>query len=515
MHGLHSAGPGSDPPGDSTEVRAGTLLLRPAPREIVGPAGTVMVEPKVMQVLLCLAASESVVTRRQLEQYCWGTVASDEMINRAVAAARRALRAVGTEAELQTIPRTGYRLVVPATVGPAEPQAVPPERPESSRPTRRALVAASLATAGAVAAGFWWQRQAADLVGDPALEQVRLAWRMGRPDHGAQSLGLAREAVKRAPGSGEAWGWLALMLRDTAEFGPVAEASSIVSACETAARRALAIDPAQPQAHTALATLPPLFGNWVATRQRLRTVLAASPDEPCASDHLGFAEFAMGRVKAAAAIGETLVAADPLAAVHQYKHVYRLWTLGRLAEMDRVADRAMTLWPDHPAVFMARLWTLAFTGRVPAARGMLTEGPEAVRLPPALALLYDQTFVALGGAGGAARATAINGNLEMGRRGPGAALMAVNHLGALGALDEAFMVINAWLRHQGPLVVAQDNPADLPDVNELRRRKTNMLFLPSAAGLRADPRFAELVNGIGLAREWHRSGLKPDYLLAG
>lgn len=164
---------------------------------------------------------------------------------------------------------------------------------------------------------------------------------------------------------------------------------------------------------------------------------------------------------------------------------------------------------------MARLWTLAFTDRVVAARGLLSEQASTLRMPPSYAALFDRTFAALDGAGTRMWKQAVADNLELGRHGPGAAIPAINHLCALGAHDEVFMVANAWLRHQGPLVVAQDNPAELPSVNEIRRRKTLMLFLPSAAGLRADPRFAELMSGIGLMQEWARSGLKPDYQLAG
>lgn len=497
-------------------------MLRPASREVVGPAGAVMVEPKVMQVLLCLAANPAgdpaahpaVMTRRQLEQQCWGSQASDEMINRAIAAARRALRTVGAGAELQTIPRTGYRLVLPAEAA-AAPAEVPPAPAmlPPPRPSRRTMLAAGLAAAGAGAAGLWWQQRRP--VTDPRLEQVRMAWRSGRPEQVPKAMALARDVTRRTPDNAAAWGWLAMLQRDVAEYGPEHATSAMVSACDQSVRQALALDTRQPQALTALATLPPLFGNWAATRDRLQRVLRLAPDDPCAGDHLGFAEFSMGRVTAAAAISSALVAADPLAAVHQHKHVYRLWSMGRLAEMDRVADRALTLWPDHPAVFMARIWTLAFTGRVAAARGMLTGAGNTVRLPPALALLYDQTFVAVAGGSAATRASAIAGNLEMGQRGPAGAVMAINHLCALGAFDEVFMVANAWLRNQGPLVVARGNGADMPTISDMRRRKTQMYFLPSAATLRADPRFAELMEGIGLAREWQRSGLKPDYQRVG
>lgn len=516
MHGNAPDPAGVDLPGESADLHLGSVVLRPASRELVGPAGTVMVEPKVMQVLMCLAASPDVVTRRQLERECWGNVASDEMINRAVAAARRALRAAGSEARLETIPRTGYRLQAPASDRIAPPDAEPvadvarpatpmPAKEAASRPNRRWLVSGGLAAAAAAVTGLYWQRQPSVPAARSATEQLQAAWRMGRPDQGGQMLELARQAVAESAGNAAAWGWLALAQRDAAEYGNPREASAMAAGCEASARRALALEPAQSQALTALATLPPLFGDWVAARQRLLDVLDKAPGDAIARDHLGVAEIAMGRVTAAAAISEALLADDPLAAVHQHKHIYRLWALGRLSDMDRLADAAIRHRPDHPGLFMARLQTLALTGRTGAARGMLAAGSAAMPLPPALALIYDQTFVALSGAAGKARQVAIDANLDLAQRGPGAAVPAINHLGALGALDEAFQVANEALRPDGPPSTAA----------ERRRRSTIMLFLPSAASLRADPRFADLMEGIGLAREWARSGLTPDYQRAG
>ena len=42
-------------------------------------------------------------------------------------------------------------------------------------------------------------------------------------------------------------------------------------------------------------------------------------------------------------------------------------------------------------------------------------------------------------------------------------------------------------------------------------RRTNLLFMPSTAAMRADPRFAALVDELGLASYWKQSGMLPDY----
>src|SRR5215212_1767259 len=93
----------------------GGVIVSPSTRALRGPAGTEDIEPRVMQVLVVLAeAAGQVITRETLFNRCWGAVyVGDDSLNRAVAAVRRAVETVGGRFEVDTIPRTGYRLVVP------------------------------------------------------------------------------------------------------------------------------------------------------------------------------------------------------------------------------------------------------------------------------------------------------------------------------------------------------------------------------------------------------------------
>jgi len=52
-------------------------------------------------------------------------------------------------------------------------------------------------------------------------------------------------------------------------------------------------------------------------------------------------------------------------------------------------------------------------------------------------------------------------------------------------------------------------------VNDQRRRKTNMPFVPVAAAMRGDRRFAGLTSDIGLSRYWDEIGVVPDFLRHG
>ena len=53
-----------------------------------------------------------------------------------------------------------------------------------------------------------------------------------------------------------------------------------------------------------------------------------------------------------------------------------------------------------------------------------------------------------------------------------------------------------------------------PVVPDQRRRKTNMLFTPTAAPMQRDPRFMPLMQQMGLAEYWDRRGVVPDFLSA-
>src|SRR4051812_29801321 len=99
---------------DRPDMQIGALNISPARRVVEGPQGKIHLEPRVMQVfLLLLDAENRVVTRNEIFEQCWGRAAvGDDNINRAIAAIRRIAVDVAPSAfEVETIPRTGYRLV--------------------------------------------------------------------------------------------------------------------------------------------------------------------------------------------------------------------------------------------------------------------------------------------------------------------------------------------------------------------------------------------------------------------
>ena len=121
----------------------------------------------------------------------------------------------------------------------------------------------------------------------------------------------------------------------------------------------MAIDPKEANARTALATVRPEFGNWGQTEDALRAILKDSPDNVAALSYLVMILQAVGRARESWDLNERAIALDPLAPVLLFRRGLKLWILGRVPEADVAIDRALQLWPKHPAVWNARLYIFA------------------------------------------------------------------------------------------------------------------------------------------------------------
>lgn len=98
-----------------SEFRVGQWGIKPRRGQITGPDGnTVHLEPKVMDVLVCLAArAPRLVTREQILSEVWSDAAvSDEPLTRVIGELRRAFGDTPRKSRyVATVPKRGYRLV--------------------------------------------------------------------------------------------------------------------------------------------------------------------------------------------------------------------------------------------------------------------------------------------------------------------------------------------------------------------------------------------------------------------
>jgi DNA-binding winged helix-turn-helix (wHTH) protein len=94
----------------------GAMTVRPRASEVVLEGAARRVEPRVMQVLVALARARGVVVSRdELLALCWeGVTVSDDAVTRAVGQVRRLAYLAPAAFAVETIPKIGYRLTIPA-----------------------------------------------------------------------------------------------------------------------------------------------------------------------------------------------------------------------------------------------------------------------------------------------------------------------------------------------------------------------------------------------------------------
>lgn len=461
---------------DLSEFELGGLKIRPRERHIRSATATLTVEPLVMELLMVLSRrAGQLVSRREIFEVCWGEApVGDDSLNRVVAILRKTLtRAAGANIRVETVPSAGYVL-----------------RLEGNSSGNGSSADAQ-----------------------EAIEAATHSWRMGLPEPDYLRLESLRRACAVEPGNARAWGMLALLARHAVEYGEAEATPEYVRECEQAATRATALDPLQPEALTAMACVAPLFGRWTDGRRRLSAILQDSPNCVAATEELAVLEMATGRIRASIGLRAPLIAADPLAALYGHKAIYQLWSVGDFTEMDHVADRAIQLWPTHPAVWMARLWTLAYTGRIQAALDMIEDATLRPRMPePAIGYLRSVLGASEHG-GSVQKGRAVEASRKTALTGPANALAAIFGLGLLDRPDDAFAVADGYYLRAGSGPVPVRHTQAEPSVNEQHRRLTQILFTPVFAKLRPDRRFLQLCERIGLCRYWDQNALNPDFMI--
>jgi Tol biopolymer transport system component/DNA-binding winged helix-turn-helix (wHTH) protein len=129
-----------------------TATVHPASLEVIWPAGSCKLEPRVMQVLVALNRRRGdPVSREELSRLCWeGRVVGDDALVRCIGRLRKVFQR-DPAVEIGSIPKVGYRLrLVAVAAETAEAAPAEPSARSGRRPLRWLLAGAGFA---AVAAG--------------------------------------------------------------------------------------------------------------------------------------------------------------------------------------------------------------------------------------------------------------------------------------------------------------------------------------------------------------------------
>lgn len=492
--------------------RIGAVEVRPVTREIVGPAGRETVQPRVMQVLVALArARGEILTRDDLAESCWdGRIVGEDALSRVMSKLRRASEGVGRDGwTIETIPKVGYRLL-PLGHDPEAAIALDPPAAAPKRLSRRAWLGLGAAAVGAGGAGLvlWLRTPRIPEKAKALRAKADDALKSGLPEDNQQAQGFLREAVALAPNYAQAWGSLAFAYQAALLFTAGPQQEGVRAQSEAAARRALELDPNEPQATATLALLAPVWRNWTAAERLYRRALSLHAHDPQVEHVYARLLEGVGRFKDAVVHGQAAVAGDEFAVWHRHTLCVALWGAGRIEEAEQQVAQALARWPRHYALWFFQLQLFTFTGR--AERGVamgrdLTDRPLNIAFADVdLSVLAAQAMMTRAPADIDA---ALKANLAAAQRGVGYAENAMALAAGLGRLDEAFALAHA-LYETPQLIGAGARFAGRFQVAS--RRQTHHLFMPPTAPMRTDPRFGSLMRAIGVADYWRASGHAPD-----
>ena len=185
----------------------GAYHVEPSLNRVTGPGGSHRLEPKVMLVLVCLAEhAGQMVPKDRLFHAAWpDTAVTDDVLTRAISELRRLFEDDPKQPRvIETIPKSGYRLIAPVESLPGEREVVPTTLPtsethgadllpaqESHAPKLerwpRRLIVVGVAGIVVVALASAWLRRAPRTPPAPAMRVVPLTAMNGSEYGGAFS----------------------------------------------------------------------------------------------------------------------------------------------------------------------------------------------------------------------------------------------------------------------------------------------------------------------------------------
>ena len=491
--------------------RIGDVGVRPATREVVRGEQRETLEPLVMQVLVALASARGeILSRDDLIDACWGGRAvTDDALNRVLSRLRALARTFGGF-EIETITKVGYRLVEDGADEPSEASPAAANAGRTFALDRRELIAAGAAVAVAVAGtgAVLWKQPWRHRPPAEALDYFRrgeIAQRQGFSGQSRQAISFYEQAVRIDPLYSDAWGALALAITHVLEGYGQAETRALPGRLVFAAQRALGLDPGNADAQLALVLIKPSFRNWLGMEARLRRFTTRYPDHWLGIGRLGALLFDVGRLDAGIRFHERLKQIDPLLPVGQAYLANAMLSAGRLPEAEALLEAAHERWPAHPSLWTMTYRLLLYSGRPQAAAAFAMEPdfrPDEMKAEDVAA------FVRLARAIDNRQPAEIEASVYyLAKRAEVDVHSITSSAPIFAMLGRPDLTFSAWDRY---FLNRGDFAVPTP-IEPFSRRYTRELFSLPMAPLRSNPRFARLLQRIGLEDYWAQTGTVPDY----
>ena len=471
----------------------GDRRVQPSLNRIDGPDSSVQLEPKVMEVLACLAGRHgAVVSKEELVREVWeGRFVSDDVVWRSIGELRRAL---GDDARkpayIQTIAKRGYRLVMNGNGTAAALPEPAPARPKLI--PRRLLAAAFLLGFGSLATVLLVSsRRAPNNAGlsatdlsatnpaarDPYLKGLWFLKR-GTPDDLRQSVPAFEQAVALDPRSARAQAGLADAVHLLALFGGLPPREAYPRA-EAAARKALELDPGLADTRSTLGSILFRFHrDGPGAEAEFRRALALDPGSATAHHDYAWLLVAERRFDEALVQIQAARRLEPLSVRASADVGWVYYRARRYPEAIRQMQRTLELEPrflgarhclEGALVHENRLAEALVQAREGARQEGMTETEQAV-LPPdprtALRRIAEWRLARL---------------QERSAKSWVSPYALATQYAGLGDADHAFAELDRAFAESDPSLVSADVD-------------------PAFDAVRSDPRFAPAVLRIGLRR---------------
>lgn len=383
---------------------------------------------------------------------------------------------------------------------------------------RREVVAGGAAAALAAGGGGWWflrgrSRGPKLSPEDTALmEQSKAAIWQNTPDGQNQAIGMTRQVVADYPDYASGWGRLSMAYAIAGHWRGQQEAKLLHERGQMAAGRSLSLDPEDRFGLIGSAISRPYLGNWRNVEQTLRRATALWPKDGEVNFMLAVVLGIVGRAREA--LDHVLKTAWSNPAPGAFVlHAQMLWSGGRNEELDALLDEATKLYPTHFGVWFTRFYTLMMGGRPDAA---LAFAANTSSRPLGIDPVEVEMVVRVAKAVQSPSAKEIDAIasvwMERARHGAGYAENAAQFMATLGRPDEAFAALRAYYFGEGFDPGEVRFGGSTGSFTASNDRQTAFLFNPALAPIRADARFAKLMNDLHFADYWRASGVKPDYL---
>lgn len=309
----------------------------------------------------------------------------------------------------------------------------------------------------------------------------------------ADTLAAGRLLTERAPAFTRGWSMLALAAAYASRGATGTDRAELQSLAANAATRALALDQTNCEAYLARAAVLPLVGAW---SEREALIARALSLEPLSVEALLLQSELLaeqGRIEEALAANDSALAIEPLSPVTLAARLPLLATMEREREVRDLRERLYRTWPSSPSALFNRFNSMVYMGEHDRALDMLASG--AVAPAP-----FIRDFLEAAAAGDAdAKAQAVRTAVDLALAGKADRPAVIALASYAGFLDEAFALAVA---HYEDLGVASSEP--------IAGAGRWVLFVRATEAMRQDPRFAELVDRLGLIERWRRSGAMGD-----